>query len=271
MVVSLRADTDEVRVHFLNVGQGDAVLIETNNAGQVLIDAGRGIKVLDELDNILPMHDREIEVVVMTHPDADHVGGFIPVFRQYDTNTIIRSFVESKTSVWKKVKEEIQKELKDGAKEHVITRAYSFSLNGAKFDILWPLNEEVKETNAASVILLMTYGDNKVLLTGDANMAVEDKMVSIFGGLIEDVDILKAGHHGSKTSTSALFLNHTKPNAIVYSASEHNRYGHPHDIVRERVLVYSEHHPEQQLQEYETKDGAISFCLNRTIFKECDA
>ena len=273
LVLPTLTPTDyRVRVHFLDVGQGDAILIETPDRRQILVDAGRSIKILDRLQEILPMSDVEIDVLVMTHPDADHIGGFVPIIKRYTVNTIIRSFANSNTGVYKALLKEIeQSQEEDDTAVHIINRAYTFSLDGVQFDILWPLNEEVKETNAASVVLLMTYGDMKVLLTGDANAAVEDLLVNVFPNRTEDVDILKAGHHGSKTSTSELFLTHTKPDAIVYSASKNNRYGHPHDIVKERVANYGNRHPEENLRDYWTAtDGTISFCLTHTSFQVCE-
>ena len=261
----------DMRVHFLDVGQGDAILIETPGDGQILVDAGRGMAVLTELQKILPMRDRHIDAVIMTHPDADHVGGFVPVLKQYEVGTVIRPFIESETSVYGRVREEILKQReRHGTAVYAVSGPSAFSLNGVRFSVLWPIGESVRETNAASIVLLAEYGDMKVLLTGDANKAVEDLVAETFPDATDDVDILKAGHHGSKTSTSASFLNHTKPNAVVYSASKDNRYGHPHPSVLERVAAYGEAHPEQNLRTYWTaEDGTVSFCVQRHAFALC--
>lgn len=256
------------RVHFLNVGQGDAVLIETPNRRQVLVDAGRGTAVLSALNEVLSVHDRDIDIAVMTHPDADHIGGFIPVLDQYDIQTVIRSFVSSETGVYRKVLEEIEKE---NADVHDITRAYTFTMDGMRFDILWPLGTEVKETNAASVVLLVTHGDIKTLLTGDASAAVEEKLIETFPERLNDVDILKAGHHGSKTSTAASFLEHAKPNILVYSAGENNTYGHPHQQVLDRAEEYAKKYPGEMLKQYRTEDGTVSFCFDTNRLTRCDS
>ena len=264
---SLFLGSEHLRVHFLDVGQGDAILIETPNNRQVLVDAGRGIKVLGALDMILPAHDRDIDVVVMTHPDADHIGGFVPVLRQYEVGTVIQSFIPSKTNLYKTVVKAIEGE---GANVYTVSQAYSFFLDGVQFDILWPLGTTVKETNAASVVLLVTYGDIEILLTGDAPSAVEDFLIETFGEKLKDVELLKAGHHGSKTSTSAKFLSHTKPNVIIYSAGVRNSYGHPHEVVIERVAEYSTANPKENLRPYTTVDGTISFCLTMSAFAVCE-
>ena len=269
---SLFLTSDYLRVHFLDVGQGDAILIETPNSRQVLIDAGRGIRVLSVLNKVLPAHDRDIDIAVMTHPDADHIGGFVPVLRQYEVGTILQSFISSDTNLYKTVRTAIGDE-KFGSRRaavHTISRAYSFSLDDVQFDILWPVGEDVKEKNAASIVLLITYGDMEILLTGDAPSSVEEFLTDTFGNLVKDVDILKAGHHGSKTSTSSKFLTHTKPNVIVYSAGADNSYGHPHTIVIDRVADYSAAHPDENLQSYNTADGTVSFCLTMKRLELCE-
>ena len=255
-----------VRVHFLDVGQGDAILIETPGARQVLVDAGRGIGVLSELAGVMGSQDRAIDIAVMTHPDADHIGGFVPVFDRYEVDTVIESFVETDSSVYEKVQQKVADE---GSEVFTISGGYSFMLDGLQFDIVWPIGEEVRETNSASVSLLVSYGDVKVLLTGDVSSLIEERIVAMFPDRVRDVDILKAGHHGSKTSSSPLFIEHTKPNAFVYSMKEGNHYGHPHEVVRETFASYAEKFPEERAKEYWTSDGTVSFCLTEVSFSVC--
>ena len=265
---SLFLHDDYVRVHFLDVGQGDAILIETPNNHQVLVDAGRGIRVLSALDEVLPAHDRNIDIAVMTHPDADHIGGFVPVFRQYDVGIIMQSFIPSKTKLYGIVQDAVKNE-KVGDKHaevYTISRTYLFSLDGVRFDILWPIGKEVEETNAASIVLLVTYGEMEILLTGDAPSAVEDFLVEMFAEKLEDIEILKAGHQGSKTSTSETFLTRTKPNAIIYSFGKRNSYGHPDEMVEERVGAYSAAHSGEGLTEHRTADGTVSVLCDKKKF-----
>ena len=108
---------DNIRVHFLNIGQGDAILIETPNNKQVLIDAGRGIRILNEIDSILPASDRDIDVAIITHPDEDHIGGFIPILQRYTVGTVLQSFIESESDTYKQVATAIKEE---GAITHTI-------------------------------------------------------------------------------------------------------------------------------------------------------
>lgn len=264
---ALFLNSNYLHVHFLNVGQGDAVLIETPNNRQVLVDAGRGIKILNALDAVLPAHDRDIDVAVMTHPDADHIGGFVPVLNQYEVGTVIQSFIPSNTTLYKTVVKAVENEK---SSVYTISQVYSFSLDGVRFDVLWPIGTAVKEINAASVVLLVTHGDIEILLTGDAPSAVEDFLVETFPEYLEDIEILKAGHHGSKTSTSQKFLIHTKPNVIVYSTGKNNSYGHPHTAVKDRVANYSAAHPEENLKSHTTESGTVSFCVTKKQFALCN-
>ena len=260
------SDTDRLRLHFLDVGQGDAILIETPSGSQILVDAGRGIEIINALDDVLSNHDRDIDVAVMTHPDADHIGGFVPVFKRYEVGTVIRSPTDLETQPFSTVKRAITDER---AVEHTVSRAYSFSVDGVEIAILWPIGTGVTETNASSVVLLIAYGNTKILLTGDVPSHVEDFLVDAFPEKISDVDVLKASHHGSNTSTSQKFLNHTKPNIIVYSAGANNVYGHPHVDVLERVAQYRARHPSEHLVEYKTMDGTVSLCATTVGVFEC--
>ena len=264
---TLVTDGETLKVHFLNVGSGDAILLETPNKRRVLIDAGRGIGILNELDAVLQTSSRDIDIAVMTHPDMDHIGGFIPVLKRYKIDTVIQSPISAQTAVYKKVTESVKDE---GATIYTITRPHSFLLDGVQIDILWPIGTEMTETNVASVVLLITYGNTEILLTGDVPIAVEEFLINTFPKKLNDIEILKAGHHGSKTSTAQKFLIHTKPNAILYSTDKDNPYGHPHDSVLERVKQYTKVYPEQNLTDYYTADGTVSFCITPTQYTVCD-
>ena len=263
---TLFIEESPLRIHFIDVGQGDAILLETPNRYQVLIDAGRGLSVLNALDELLPTNDRDIDIAILTHPDSDHIGGFVPIFRRYAVGTVFQTPTVAKTDVYRQVITAIEEEK---ATTHTVQQPSSFSLDGVRIDILWPQGAEITETNAASIVLLITYGSTEILLTGDASTKVEEFLVAQFPERLNDIDLLKAGHHGSKTSTAPTFLNHTKPNAIIYSAGKNNRYGHPHEIVLARVKTYAEAHPAEKLTEHYTADGTISFCITPKQFTLC--
>ncbi len=263
---TLFIEENPLRIHFIDVGQGDAILLETPNRYQILIDAGRGLSVLNALDELLPTNDRDIDIAILTHPDTDHIGGFVPIFRRYTVGTVFQTPTVTETSVYRQVIEAIEEER---VTTHTVQQPSSFSLDGVRIDILWPQGAEITETNAASIALLITYGSTEILLTGDAPAEVEEFLIAQFPKKLSDIDLLKAGHHGSKTSTASAFLSHTKPNAIIYSAGKNNRYGHPHNIVLNRVKTYAEAHPAENLTEYHTANGTVSFCITPTQIATC--
>ena len=263
---SLSSTEDLLRIHFLDVGQGDATLIKTPSNHKILVDAGRGIQVLNALDAVLQENDRDIDVAVMTHPDEDHIGGFIPILERYAVNTIIQSFIPSESRVYRQVISAVEKE---GAITYTIKEPHSLILDNIQFDILWPIGTEITETNAASVVLLVTYGNTEILLTGDVPTEVEEFLIESFPKKLSNIEILKAGHHGSKTSTSESFLNHTKPNAIIYSAGENNTHGHPHKETINRIKTYSQENPAEGVTEYYTADGNISLCVTPSKYMPC--
>ena len=256
-----------VRVHFLDVGQGDAILIETPNRRRVLVDAGRDIAVLDALDAILPAQGVFLDAVFMTHPDADHVGGFLPVFSRYSIGSVIQSFFDSQSTVYRRVSAAVSR---SGVPVHRISDAYVFDLDGVRFTILWPLSESIHESNATSVALLVSYGEMDVLLTGDLPSSVEDMLITLFPDRLFDIELLKVGHHGSKGSTSLAFLSHVRPNALVYSAGAENRYGHPHAEVLRRVDQYRAAYPGELTFVGETMSGTVSFCLTERVLYLCE-
>ena len=186
-------------VHFLNVGQGDATLITTPRGRTILIDGGRGPAVMEQLGTVLPPYENDIDVVIATHPDADHIGGFIPVLEQYNVRYIIQNNTTAETSVYTILQERIQAE---GATVHTMDTPVTFTLDDVVFSLLWPSEENITNTNASSIVLTAIYKEAEVLLTGDAPRVVEERLVEIFPDLLTDIDVLKAGHHGSRTSTS---------------------------------------------------------------------
>ena len=117
--------------------------------------------------------------------------------------------------------------------------------------------------------MVITYGTTEILLTGDAPAEIEKFLIELFPTKLYDIEILKAGHHGSKTATTTSFLNHTKPNTIIYSAGKNNSYGHPHQATLNRTKTYSETNPTENLTEHYTADGTVSFCITPTKYTLC--
>lgn len=209
----------------LDVGQGDAIFIKAPGGRQMLVDGGPDNSVLRELGKVMPFYDRSIDVVVATHADQDHIGGLIEVLKRYKVDLFVRSNTTSTSAVYVEL-ENLIKEKK--IKEEIITAPERLILgSGAEFDILFPnQNTAGWETNDASVVGKLVYGKNSFLLTGDSPLAVEKYLVGKYGQFL-DSDVLKVGHHGSKNSSSELYIGTVTPEYSIISAGADNKYGHP--------------------------------------------
>lgn len=216
-------------ITFLDVGEGDAILI-SQGSNQILIDGGRrGKDLLAHVGRRMPFWDRTVEVIIATHPDADHIGGFASLLSAYDVQTFLYTGAESDTETFLMLKKIIAER---NVKTLKIFRGGKIEFpRGGELTIEYPLTSlpaDVKETNDGSIVSRFTYGETDILLTGDLpseEMVLPD---------IKPVDILKAAHHGSKYSTSATFLDLLKPKEAVISVGK-NSYGHPSPDVSERL------------------------------------
>ncbi len=224
-----RVPGETLSVYFLDVGQGDSILIDSPSHGRVLIDGGRTKQVISQIGRILPFGDKNIDVVIATHPDADHIGGLPEVVSRYKVNLLLEAGVESDN--------EIDNELRKRVGEKNIQRVFArrgqvinFG-DGAKLIILFP-NQDVSswETNEASIVAKLVYGESSFLFTGDAPIKSENILLSLNYEILES-DVLKAGHHGSRTSTSLTFAEAVHPEYAIISAGKDNTYGHPHKEV----------------------------------------
>lgn len=218
-------------VTFLDVGQGDATLIEGPSGIQVLIDGGKGKKILSELGQVLPFYDHSIDVVIATHPDQDHIEGLIGVEERYKTLV----FIEPNLLTDKPFQTTLQEEVnKMGVQELVAYTGQSIALgNGATLSILFPdldVSNWQDITNNASIVALLRYGKTSMLFTGDSPIAIENRLIKELGNRL-DIDVLKVGHHGSRTSSGPEFLSFTTPTLAIISAGKNNSYGHPHSEV----------------------------------------
>lgn len=224
--VSEKKHSDLLRVYFFDIGQGDSIFIDSPSHGRVLIDGGRDRRVLVELGKVLPFGDRRIDIVMESHPDADHIGGLPEVIAGYDVGAFIEPGIRSSNKIDDELKERITAKNIPGilARRNLII---DFN-DGAELVILFP-NTDVSnwETNDASIVAKLVYGNNSFLLTGDSTKKAE----YILLGLGKDVlksSVLKAGHHGSHTSTSLLYAEAVRPLYAVISSGRGNSYGHPH-------------------------------------------
>jgi|SRR3989344_3310267 len=213
-------------VSFLNIGQGDAIFIDVPSGRQVLVDGGPDRSVLRELGKILPWWDRSIDVVVATHPDADHISGLVDVLQRYRVEHIFHPGVEKNTGPAESMLLSVASE---GAEETIARRGQIIDLgSSAHIEILFPDRDVSRvETNTASIVARLVYGDTSFMLTGDSPQGIEEYLAALDGSSLHS-NVLKAGHHGSKTSSSELFVGFVGPEFAVFSRGCENRYGHPH-------------------------------------------
>lgn len=224
-----------LRVSFLDVGQGDAIFIEAPSGRQVLIDAGKNRSVVRQLSKHMPWYDRSIDVVIATHPDADHIGGLPDVLSRYRVGLIIESSVRDEDGADAIAYEKAATvEAAAGAERLVAERGQVIDLgDGARIEILFPDRAVPSiETNTGSIVARLVYGETVFMLTGDAPKAIEEFLVRLDGKALKS-DVLKAGHHGSRTSSSLSFVGFVSPEYAIYSRGCDNTYGHPHDEVKE--------------------------------------
>lgn len=225
---------NELKVHFLDIGQGDAIFIETPEGVQVLIDGGPDGTVIRELAELMPFYDRTIDVLVATHPDADHSGGLIDVLERFEISLILITENEHNTATARRFTNSVHEE---GA-AIVYARAGQLIRLGeeATLLVLFPWGDtRAMESNASSIVTKLEYGETAVMLTGDAPKKTELELVGRYGSGLRS-DILKAGHHGSRTSTAEEFVAAVRPTTAVISAGRSNRYGHPHTEVIETLV-----------------------------------
>lgn len=222
-------------VIFLDVGQGDAILIEAPNGNQVLIDGGPDGRIVREISKFISYYDKSINLIIATHPDLDHIGGFPDFIDKYQIETYSFYNLSSTSSLTEQIN---QKVAQNFINTHYLKAGDRIILDDEAqiyLDILWPTEKYTKnDKNELSIVAKLTYGESKFLFTGDAGIEVEEVLVAEYGDEL-DVDVLKLGHHGSKTSTSQKFLESTTPEYVVVSAGRENRYNHPHDEVISRV------------------------------------
>lgn len=226
------AHMKDVTVSFLNVGQGDAILI-SHGTHNILIDGGAdGTILLEELGRMMPFWDRTIEVMIATHPDADHINGLIAVFDTYTVKQLWHTNAGKDTSIFRALMQRAQKE------EHLedVDPIYGTQIalgQNASLQVIYPMTRTqtfMQDVNDSSIAVLVHVGQEVFFFGGDLSSSVEDQL------MIDDaVSVMKAGHHGARSSTSDAFLAQTSPRDVIFSVGADNRYGHPHTETIERI------------------------------------
>lgn len=226
--------SSELQVYFLDVGQGDAILIKSPSGNKMLIDGGQSASALMlALSKAIPFYNKKIDVVLATHPDADHIGGLSEIFRRFEVDFVIDPDVLAETRIFRDFQNAVA--LSDSQKL-IARRGMEIDLGGGVvFVVLFP-DRDVSglNPNDASTVGKLFFGETSFLLAGDAPKKIEEYLVFLDGRFLES-DILKVGHHGSQTSTSEEFVKTVNPKYAIIQAGRDNRYGHPHNEVIETL------------------------------------
>ncbi|MFH1598419.1 MAG: MBL fold metallo-hydrolase [Patescibacteria group bacterium] len=224
-----------LEVVFMDVGQGDAILIKTPYDQQILIDGGPDNQVLQKLGQHMPFWDRSIDLLILTHPHSDHVGGLPAVMDRYQVEQIFYTGVLHTSPdylAWLQKIEEQAVDLKITKSGDRVNLG-----NDLYLDTLFPLedytNQEVEDLNGTSVVNKLVYGQHAFLLTGD--LPAEQELAVLNQGINVTADVLKVGHHGSKYSSSSEFLSDVDPQYAIVQVGQDNKFGHPHLVALNNI------------------------------------
>jgi beta-lactamase superfamily II metal-dependent hydrolase len=222
----------KLHVYLCDVGQGDGILV-SRGMQQMLVDGGPNGRIENCLAEKMWILDRKIEVVVMTHPQADHMAGLVGVVRKYKVDKFVAPEVGNTSLVYQELMRLLDEK---NIKIDYVTACDTVAFDGfghqmMYLDIVWPTEKMVKEykkgddLNKYALVGRLAYGDFDMLLTGDADAQVDDEMMTDLG--ISNVEVLKVPHHGSKTGMTKEWLSRVSPEAAIISSGQGNRYGHP--------------------------------------------
>ena len=216
-------------VHFIDVGQGDSILAESDGH-YMLIDAGENDQAGTVVSYLKAEGVTKLDYVIGTHPHSDHIGGLDKVIDTFPVDKVLLPPVEHTTRTFEDVLDSIASR---GLKITKPAPGDSYDLGNASFTILSPVKDYGNDLNNWSVGIRLTYGDNSFVMCGDAENQAEEDIVN--SGAVLKADVLKAGHHGSSTSTSDAFLKKVSPSWVVIQCGKGNSYGHPHKETMEKL------------------------------------
>ncbi|OHA00231.1 MAG: hypothetical protein A3C11_01970 [Candidatus Sungbacteria bacterium RIFCSPHIGHO2_02_FULL_49_12] len=218
-----------------NIGQGDALFIETPDRYHILIDGGPDATIIAKLGESLSFWNKKIDLIILTHPHADHVSGLVEVLKRYQVGAIIESNARYNTAEYTE-----WNRMKEAARVPSYTAVAGMRAEVGKYivlQILTPFANDAGQTfrniHDSNIVSRFTYGREMFLLMGDAEESMEQALLA--RGVLGPAAVLKVGHHGSQTSTSQGFLDLVHPAAAVISVGEKNTYGHPRQEVLDRL------------------------------------
>ena len=229
---SLVSNHDSMLVHFIDVGQGDAIAVNLPDGKVVLIDSGPSSNNVDYYNYIKEKvintkRNKKIDYLILTHSDADHIGGALKILKKFEIGTIFMPKTTSNSETFVNFYEYATKNCK------IKQLVDEFKMMNKSYEILFLRPMSSLDENESSQVIKIAYKGNSFLLMADVDETVENYLIDNYSNQL-DCDVLKVAHHGSKTSTSKEFLKATSPKYSVISVGENN-YGHPHEEVLNRL------------------------------------
>jgi competence protein ComEC len=225
---------DKFHIYFFDVGQGDCIFIKTPLNHKILIDGGPFNSVLDNLGEVLPFFDSKIDLIILTHPHSDHIDGLFEVLKKYQVAHVLFTGVLSDEEVYLEFLKHI---INFNIPVTFADYQNDFLFGDVLFDVVYPISpffeQSFENLNNSSIVLKILYRDHSILLMGDCEIECEQELIDF--NLILDSDILKVGHHGSKTASSLDFLYKVSAEIAVIQSSSDNKWGHPHFEVLENL------------------------------------
>lgn len=232
---SYKVNPNLMYVHYINVDQGDAILIQVNNKN-LLIDSGPKSHKKQLVKFLNDLNISKLDYVIATHPHEDHIGNMNTVLNSYK----VQSFYAPKVYSYTKSFEQMIDSLKsNNLKINPIKRGCNTINLGfqTNVEVFSPINDTYDNDNNYSPVIKISFGNNSFLFTGDAEKEIEDKLILLNDDL--KADILKVSHHGSSSSTSDSFLNRVSPKYAVISVGKNNIYDHPNDTIISKLNTYN--------------------------------
>ena len=226
----------QFKITYLDIGQGDATLIQFNNGQKMLVDCGPDRKILSRLGEVLPFYDRTIDYLIDTHPDLDHYGGCIDVLKNYTVKEIITNGHTKPDSFWATFEVAIQSE---GAVLKTMEEPEVWQIGSSTLEFLSPdknlvMNLDADDSNNYSIVFRLQNNNEKFLFTADMEVLLENALIHKYCVVTSTVpcpalqaDVLKVGHHGSDSSSGEDFLRAVGAKLGIISVGAHNKYGHP--------------------------------------------
>lgn len=235
LIIFQIADSGKFRLIACDVGQGDGMLLITPGGSQIVVDGGPGTRISDCLGRHVPLWDRTIEMMVLTHPHAEHMEGFLDILNRYQVKNILDTEAVNDTQLYREWKSAIAKE---GAVIRFPVAGEAFALGNVTFEVLWPPKDKADiwklsppaDLNDTSIVMRVTYGGLCAYLTGDLPKEILAKIID------RKCQVLKVVHHGSRTGTDEQVLSLIDPEVAVIQSGAKNQYGHPHQEVLDDLL-----------------------------------